>query len=144
MFNYALFHTPDLLTKKYVEHVWAGLYEVTKIQQIGTIHIIVISPTEMTSLNETYRGKEWPTDILTFPYRDTVRKSTDIAGEIYLCLEKIQYYAEERGTSYEEQLKYIIVHGLVHMMGYDHETEKESQEMERIEKKILSLMQEKK
>jgi len=73
-----------------------------------------------------------------------VRKSTDIAGEIYLCLEKIQYYAEERGTSYEEQLKYIIVHGLVHMMGYDHETEKESQEMERIEKKILSLMQEKK
>jgi probable rRNA maturation factor len=98
----------------------------------------------MTSLNEKYRGKEGPTDILTFPYRDTAKETTDIAGEIYLCLEKIHYYAEERGISYAEQLKYIIVHGLVHMMGYDHETAQESKEMERVEKKILSLLQEKK
>ncbi len=50
----------------------------------------------MTTLNQTYRGKEGPTDILTFPYRNTVEKSTDTAGEIYLCLEKIQLYALER------------------------------------------------
>jgi len=53
-------------------------------------------PDEIATLNATYRGKEGPTDILTFPYRDTVNKATDIAGEIYLCLEKIQYYAEEK------------------------------------------------
>ena len=50
----------------------------------------------MTTLNQAYRDKEGATDILTFPYRDTVEKSTDIAGEIYLCLEKIQFYALER------------------------------------------------
>jgi probable rRNA maturation factor len=114
------------------------------MEQGGGINIIIVSPAEIASLNETYRGKEGPTDILTFPYRDSVNKATDIAGEIYLCLEKIQYYAEERGTSYEEQLKYIIVHGLVHMMGYDHETEKESKEMEKIEKRILALLGEEK
>jgi rRNA maturation RNase YbeY len=56
----------------------------------------VVPLEEMTTLNQTYRGKEGPTDILTFPYRDTVEKGTDIAGEIYLCLEKIQFYALER------------------------------------------------
>gem|GEM_PF-4424747 len=56
----------------------------------------MVSSEEIASLNETYRDKEGPTDILTFPYRDTVEKSTDVAGEIYLCLEKIQIYAIER------------------------------------------------
>ncbi len=144
MFHYTLFDTPKILTKKYIENVWKALWEVTKMEQGGGINIIIVSPAEIASLNETYRGKEGPTDILTFPYRDSVNKATDIAGEIYLCLEKIQYYAEERGTSYEEQLKYIIVHGLVHMMGYDHETEKESKEMEKIEKRILALLGEEK
>lgn len=144
MFHYTLFDTPKILTKKYIENVWKALWEVTKIEQRGSINIIIVSPAEIASLNETYRGKEGPTDILTFPYRDSVDKTTDIAGEIYLCLEKIQYYAEERGTSYEEQLKYIIIHGLVHMMGYDHETEKKSKEMEKIEKRILALVGEEK
>ena len=144
MFHYNLFHTPKILTKKYIENVWKILEIVTNIPQKGNINIIVVPLEEMTTLNQAYRDKEGATDILTFPYRDTVEKSTDIAGEIYLCLEKIQFYALERWTAYEEQLKYIIVHGLVHMMGYDHETEKESKEMEKVEEKIINLLKEEK
>lgn len=144
MFHYNLFHTPKILTKKYIENVWKILEIVTNIPQKGNINIIVVPLEEMTTLNQAYRDKEGATDILTFPYRDTVEKSTDIAGEIYLCLEKIQFYALERWTTYEEQLKYIIVHGLVHMMGYDHETEKESKEMEKVEEKIINLLKEEK
>ncbi len=140
MFHYTLFDIPKILTKKYIESVWKTLGEVTRIPQKGHINIIVVLPDEIATLNATYRGKEGPTDILTFPYRDTVNKATDIAGEIYLCLEKIQYYAEEKWMSYEEQLRSTIIHGLVHMMGYDHETEKESKEMEKIEKKISALL----
>jgi Endoribonuclease YbeY len=96
MFHYTLFNTPKLLTKKYVETVGKALAKVTNIPQKGHINIIVVSPEEIAELNTTYRGKEGPTDILTFPYRDTVQTSTDIAGEIYLCLEKIKLYARER------------------------------------------------
>lgn len=96
MFHYNLFDVPKILTKKYIESVGKALEEVTKIPQKGHINIIVISAAEIAELNATYRGKEGPTDILTFPYRDTVKKSTDIAGEIYLCLEKIELYAKER------------------------------------------------
>lgn len=144
MFHYTLFNTPKILTKKYIESVGKALETVTKIPQKGHINIIVVSAAEIAELNTAYRGKEGPTDILTFPYRDTVKTSTDIAGEIYLCLEKITLYAQERGVIYEEQLKYIIIHWLVHMMGYDHETEKQSKEMEKIEKRIWALLREEK
>ena len=144
MFHYTLFDTPKILTKNYVESVWKALEEATKKPQKGIVNIIVISLEKMVTLNETYRGKIWPTDILTFPYLETVEKTTDVAGEIYLCLEKIQYYAEERWSTYEEQLNAIIIHWMVHLMGYDHETEKDAQKMESLEKKILQLLAKKK
>lgn len=137
MFHYNLFNTPKILTKKYIESVGKALEVVTKIPQKGSINIIVLSLEDIAELNTTYRDKEGATDILTFPYLDTVKKSTDIAGEIYLCLEKIELYAKDRWVTYDEQLKYIIIHWLVHMMGYDHETEKEWKEMEKIENSII-------
>lgn len=143
MFQYKLFHTPKILKKDYVIAVGEALKHTTNIPQKGIIHIIVVWLEEICHLNESYRKKEGPTDILTFPYRETVKKTTDIAWEIYICLEKIRMYAKERWVTYEEQLKYIIIHGLVHMMGHDHETKKEAEEMQKIEKKIMILMKEK-
>ncbi len=144
MFHYHLFNTPKILTKKYIESVWKALETVTKIPQKGIINIIVTTPEDIAWINTLYRGKEGPTDILTFSYRDTVKKSTDTAGEIYLCLEKIALYAQERWVTYEEQLKYIIIHWLVHMMWYDHETEKEWKQMKRIEDWIMKELLHKK
>ncbi len=63
-----------------------------------------------------------------------------VVWEIYLCLEKIKSYAQESGKTYKEQLEYIIIHGLVHLMGYDHESEEDWREMEKVEKKIQSLL----
>ena len=140
MFHYNLFDTPKILTKKYIQSVGKALEEVTKNPQKWIINIIMVSPEEIAFLNKSYRGKEGPTDILTFSYILKVENEKDVAGEIYLCLEKIQNYAKERWTTYLEQLQYIIIHGMVHMMGHDHEIEKEAKEMEKIEKKILTLL----
>lgn len=142
MFHYNLFDTPKILTKKYIQSVGKALEEVTKKPQKWIINIITVSPEEIAFLNKSYRGKEWSTDILTFSYMQDVQTEEDIAGEIYLCLEKIKLYAQERWNTYSEQLKYIIIHGLVHMIGHDHETEKESKEMEKVEKKIKVLLKE--
>jgi len=142
MFHYNLFGTPKILTKKYIQSVGKALEEATKKPQKWIINIITVSPDEIAFLNKSYREKDGPTDILTFSYLHDVRTGKDIAGEIYLCLEKIKFYAEERWITYLEQLEYIIVHGLVHMMGYDHETEKGSKEMGKIEKKVTVLLKE--
>jgi len=115
------------------------LETVVKKPQQGIINLIVIDTDEMAQMNKQFRGKEGPTDILTFSYYSPELFSSDVAGEIYLCLEKIKLYAEEAGKSYKEQLEYIIIHGLTHLMGYDHEDDTDWQEMEKIEKKIQAM-----
>lgn len=94
----------------------------------------------MARMNEKFRGKIGPTDILTFSYYSSSLKKNDTAGEIYLCLDKIKLYAKESWKTYKEQLEYIIIHGLTHLMGYDHENEIDWQKMEKVEKKIQLLL----
>lgn len=140
MFQFQYFYIPKTLSRDHCSRALQALEKTVKKPQQGIINLIVITPDEMAQMNKQFRGKEGPTDILTFSYYSPELTSSDIAGEIYLCLEKIKLYAEEAGKTYNEQLEYIIIHGLTHLMGYDHESENDWQEMERVEKKIQSLL----
>ena len=66
-----------------------------KKTQKGIINLIVIDSEEIAAMNEKFRGKTGPTDILTFSYYSSSLKKNDTAGEIYLCLDKIKLYAKE-------------------------------------------------
>lgn len=140
MFTLNYFKTPRILSREYCARALQTLEKVVKKPQRGMINLIVIDPAEMAEMNEQFRGKEGPTDILTFSYYSPNLSSSDVAGEIYLCLEKIKIYAEEAGKTYREQLEYIIIHGLTHLMGYDHENDDDWQEMKKVENEIQSLI----
>lgn len=140
MFQFQYFKIPRTLSRDYCNRALQALEKVVKKPQQGSINLIVIDSEEMARMNEQFRGKAGPTDILTFSYYSPELTSQDTAGEIYLCLEKIKFYAQESGKTYKEQLEYIVIHGLVHLMGYDHETDEDWREMERIEKKVQSLL----
>ncbi len=133
MFTFNYFYIPRTLSREYCARALQALEKVVKKPQQGIINLIVITPDEMAQMNQQFRGKEGPTDILTFSYYLPELSSSDIAGEIYLCLEKIKMYAEEAGKTYKEQLEYIIIHGLTHLMGYDHESDADWQKMEKVE-----------
>lgn len=140
MFQLEYFRVPKILSHHYCERALEALEKVVKKPQKGIINLIVIDADEMGRMNKQFRGKEGPTDILTFSYYSPELTSSDIAGEIYLCLEKIKIYAKEAGKTYKEQLEYIVIHGLAHLMGYDHESEQDAAEMEKIEKKIQLIL----
>ena len=140
MFQFKYFNIPKTLSRDYGTRALHALEKVVKKPQNGIINLIVIGPEEMAQMNKQFRGKDGPTDILTFSYYWPDLTSSNIAGEIYLCLEKIKVYAQEAGKTYKEQLEYIIIHGLTHLMGYDHESDTDWQEMEKVEKKIQSLI----
>jgi len=162
MFTFQYFHIPRTLSRSYCTRALQALEKVIKKPQQGIINLIVIDVDTMARMNKQFRGKDGPTDILTFSYLEKMKNdgrsdllikdftsrsqahlagmTETIAGEIYLCLEKIKLYAKERGTTYKEQLEYIVIHGLTHLMGYDHETEKDTLEMEALEKKILKFL----
>jgi probable rRNA maturation factor len=154
MFTFKYFKIPRTLSRDYCDKALQALEKVIKKPQQGIIHLIVIPGEEMARMNEQFRGKTGPTDILTFSYWKEKKKKGKgktndffysesqnfVVGEIYLCLEKIKLYAIERGYSYKEELEYIIIHGLVHLMGYDHEDEQEAIIMEEIEHKMQSIL----
>ena len=161
MFQLQYFKIPRTLSRDYCARALQALEKVIKKPQQGIINLIVLDSEEMAHMNQQYRGKEGPTDILTFSYLNQEKKEKIkekrggffwtqnsklktqnlVAWEIYLCLEKIKSYAKESGKTYEKQLEYIIVHGLVHLIGYDHETDADWKEMEKIEKKVQSLIE---
>lgn len=145
MFQFQYFKIPQTLSRDYCTRALQALEKVIKKPQQGIIHLIVLDSEEMAHMNQQYRGKEGPTDILTFSYvgkskPENPSPKIEVAWEIYLCLEKIKLYAKDAGKTYKEQLEYIIIHGLVHLMGYDHETDRDSREMEKVEKRIQSLL----
>lgn len=96
MFTFKYFNIPKTLSRDYCAKALQSLEKVIKKPQKGIIHLIVIDEAKMARMNEKLRKKTGPTDILTFSYYSPDLQSADIAGEIYLCLEKIKLYAQER------------------------------------------------
>ena len=86
----------------------------------GTADILVTSSSDMKSLNRRFRGKDKATDVLSFPAAaDDVRKQ--FAGEIAVSAEIASQNAHELGHSPAEEVKILVLHGLLHLRGYDHE-----------------------
>jgi probable rRNA maturation factor len=89
----------------------------------GTIDVLVTSSTEMKSLNRRFRGKDKATDVLSFPATaDTPRKK--FAGEIAISAEMAAQNARALGHPPAQEVKILVLHGVLHLQGYDHETDK--------------------
>ena len=77
--------------------------------------VILCSDYMIRKLNRQYRKKDKATDVLSFCFGDD-----DLLGEIYISLQRAKAQARRYGVSYEDELKRLLVHGLLHLMGYDH------------------------
>jgi probable rRNA maturation factor len=84
------------------------------------LSIVLVSDAQIRRLNKLYRNKDKPTDVLSFPIGETV-KGWLILGDIVISVDTAKRQAQELGYSLEEELKRLLVHGLVHLLGYDHE-----------------------
>lgn len=84
--------------------------------------IILINDDTMHELNKTYRGIDRSTDVLSFAYEDNETKKNEyrILGEIFISIPKMKEQALEYGHSETRELSFLVVHGLLHLLGYDH------------------------
>ena len=97
--------------------------------------VAFVSDVAMRKLNRDFRGKDSTTDVLSFPHFDAVEKDhADFLGDIAISVEVAARQAKENGLSLDEEIKQLILHGLLHLCGYDHETDKG--EMSRYELKL--------
>lgn len=104
---------------------------------------------EVRALNRDYRGKDKPTNVLSFPMiqpdlLDTVTRNSDdgevLLGDIVLAHGVCQAEAAERGIPVADHATHLLVHGVLHLLGYDHMTEEEAQAMEAIERDALASL----
>ena len=85
----------------------------------GAVNVLVTSSAEMKSLNRRFRGKDQPTDVLSFPVEPGFQKQ--FAGEIAIAAEIASHNARALGHSPAEEVKILVLHGVLHLGGYDHE-----------------------
>lgn len=102
---------------------------------------------EIQTLNKQFRGKNAPTDILSFPFYPELRAGERLMlseddepelGDIAISVERAQKDAQELGVPFEQHLTRLLAHGIAHLLGYDHETDGEYQQMAAFEKKLLA------
>ncbi len=119
---------------------WAGT-AVGRRAVGGELGVRVVGSAESRRLNARYRGKDKPTNVLSFsPY--ALRASGDrspfaFIGDLVICAPVVRSEAREQGKSLQAHWAHLVVHGALHLIGYDHEREAEAKRMERREVAIL-------
>ncbi|WP_375204628.1 rRNA maturation RNase YbeY [Hyphococcus sp.] len=100
------------------------------------IALLFCNDAAIAELNSRFRGKTGPTNVLSFPSGE----EEGFLGDIALARETCAREAEEKGLSLRDHAAHLIIHGMLHLIGYDHETEEDAAQMERREKEILKIM----
>ncbi len=103
------------------------------LAQNAEIVIRIVDHEEGLSLNQRFRGKSYPTNVLTFTYDD----SLPLTGDIVLCAPVVIREAQEQHKSIEAHYAHLTIHGVLHLQGYDHETDSEAADMEQIESQLM-------
>ena len=117
--------------------------------------VVFVSPEEIKDLNKTQRNIDKVTDVLSFPTLDGIRGKVVnpknfpleidddgnlFIGSIAVCEERAKEQAEEYGHSLKREITYLICHGLLHLLGYDHETDEDKTQMRGLEEKIMNTI----
>lgn len=93
-------------------------------------------------LNRDYRGKDYATNVLTFAYNEgeTIAADEPTRADIILCTDVLEQEAAEQGKTVEEHTAHLVVHGVLHAQGYDHDDDEDAAEMEQLERDILEAL----
>ncbi len=119
------------LTQERVNELLAASAATVTIPDGFQFTVAVVDNREIQSLNQEFRSQDKPTDVLSFPYGDAT-------GDIIISYEKVREQAAQYGHSVAEEAAFLVVHGIVHILGWDHErSAAEAKEQAAIETNIL-------
>ena len=133
-----------------------AVWEILGQKQKLCCELVLVDSEEIRTLNRDNRNIDRVTDVLSFPSLDGIRgkilnkadypleydKRSDsiFIGSVVICSDKAKEQAEEYGHSLEREFTFLTVHSLLHLMGYDHETEEDRSEMRGLEDKIMAKL----
>lgn len=107
----------------------------------GEFNVIIVDSKKIRTLNKEYRNIDRVTDVISFALEDDDTfhlENYRVLGDIYICLEQALKQAEDYGHSFKRELSFLAVHGLLHLLGYDHMSEEEEKIMFKKQEEVLS------
>jgi probable rRNA maturation factor len=148
-------HGPQLLvsvqfatSRKQAPHArrlreWAtvGFRQADQLIHNRTAHVVlrIVDAAESRRLNRTWRGKDKPTNVLSFPAGDLVADGVRELGDIVICKSVVTSEARAQGKALAAHWAHMVVHGMLHLLGYDHVRPRDAARMERSEARILAM-----
>lgn len=122
----------DAVANTAVAQILSGL----DTPKLGELSIALVSDADIQTLNRDYRNKDKPTNVLSFPDEGPA----PLLGDIVLALETVMREAREKPVTLKSHVTHLIIHGFLHLQGYDHETDSAAAEMETLEIAALAAL----
>ncbi len=116
-----------------IETVFAAAWEELGINDDRFLNVILTDDANIREYNRKFRDKDAPTDVLSFP-----SNLKDELGDVFISLERAKAQANEYGHSFERELAFLSIHGLLHCLGYDHQDKNQEDKMFSLQDKILN------
>ena len=141
--------TKNKLDQKYLNKVADKTLKVAKFKKPVEISLVITGEKRIRSLNKKYRDINKITDVLSFGNEEVGNKSAEFVnppdriiylGEIFICYQRAVKQAIQKKHSVKKELAVLLIHGILHLLGYDHKGDYENSEMKDIERKILMTL----
>ncbi len=119
------------------------LYKVCEDEKLDNVifNVIIVNNEKIHEINKEYRGIDRPTDVISFALEDDKsfnRNDIRVLGDIYISIDKVKSQSEEYGHSFKRELFFLAIHGLLHLLGYDHMTKEDEKVMFGKQEEVLS------
>ncbi len=127
----------------------ASILTAEGVPEDASLAITFVSEEDIADLNERFMGKQGPTDVLSFPIEDAAPGVPPRAvgggaplelGDVFICLDVVAAHADEYEVGFEDELFLIVAHGVLHILGWDHQTEDDAEAMESREARHLKTI----
>ena len=110
-------------------------------QNAAELSVALVGDAEIRKLNAQFRKQDYPTDVLSFPTEQGLPAGVRLLGDVIISVEKAKQQAKERKRTVDEEMVTLLIHGIIHLLGYDHErSAKDARIMGRLEKKIYRAL----
>ena len=130
---------PEIAT---VEFWIASAIEASGYKSDAEVSVRIVDSDEIRALNREYRGKDRPTNVLSFPAGEVAGLPAEVPvllGDIVICASVVRAEAASQGKAAPDHWAHMLVHGTLHLLGYDHDANADAVEMEALEARILAL-----
>ncbi len=124
----------------WAEAALAGMPSGAQLSSEAQLTVRIVSSAESAMLNQTYRHKQGATNVLSFAIENTDELPVPLLGDIAVCAPVVEREAREQGKEAAAHWAHMVVHGTLHLLGYDHLEDAQAQEMESLETRILARL----